>query len=192
MFDALLEQPARLAIAIVVLAAINYGLGRWGGYLSSRQHHIERASARLTNEASSRSRSRMAWKERWAFRKASCATSSASSRCFSTEYATRKARREESCRRASNSRSSAGSRLTAPTHTAADILSSGTTSLSRKTRRRGARAGSLRRGHPVDRGAVRHQSMVHRRQHRRIQMRDRTRVLECADAFDALLATNAR
>ena len=62
MFDALIERPAMLAIVIVSLAVINYGLGLWGERLVSRQHIIERASARITIEGSSRSRrSRIAW-----------------------------------------------------------------------------------------------------------------------------------
>src|SRR5262245_50002225 len=35
-------------------------------------------------------------------------------------------------------------------------------------------------------------SVMHRRQHGRVQMRDRTRVLEGTDAFDALFAADAR
>jgi len=62
MFDALIERPGILAIVIVSLAVINYGLGLWGERLVSRQHIIERASARITIEGSSRSRrSRIAW-----------------------------------------------------------------------------------------------------------------------------------
>ena len=64
-----------------------------------------------------RSRSRSDAKARCARRKASCATSSASSRRRSTPRATRKARLDESTIRSSNSRSSAGSRLTGGSRT---------------------------------------------------------------------------